>query len=65
MNEQKYSCLSWSTSDIDLRLNAIKCENKLTQEQKEQLLNDFFELEEDIIIEFINERLETFLSNEI
>jgi hypothetical protein len=29
------------------------------------LLNDFFELEEDIIIEFINQRLETFLSNEI
>jgi hypothetical protein len=65
MSEQKYSCLSWSTSDIDLRLNAIECENKLTQEQKEQLLNDFFELEEDIIIEFINQRLETFLSNEI
>lgn len=61
----KYSCLSWSTNDIDLRLIAIERENKLTQEQKEQLLNDFFEIEEDIIIEFINQRLETFLSNEL
>jgi hypothetical protein len=65
MNNETRSCLTWSVEDIDLRLNAMGYTKEMTTERKQELLDDFFEYNEDIIMEFINQRLENFLSEEL
>lgn len=64
-NQQIPSCLVWSTFDIDLRLIAIEYIEELTKEQKQELLDIFFEQDKEFITEFINQRLENFLSEQL
>lgn len=57
-------CLMWSTEDIDLRMNALSKQSELalmTDEEKLYLLDAFFMQNEDDIMEFINQRLESWL----
>lgn len=57
-------CLMWSTEDIDLRMNALGKQSELalmTDEEKLYLLDAFFMQNEDDIMEFINQRLESWL----
>lgn len=59
-------CLMWSTEDIDLRMNALGKQSELalmTDEEKLSLLDAFFMRYEDDLMEFINQRLESWLSN--
>ena len=59
-------CLMWSTEDIDLRMNALGKQSELalmTDEEKLYLLDAFFMRYEDDLMEFINQRLESWLSN--
>ena len=58
------SCLMWSTEDIDLRMNALGKQPELalmTDEEKLYLLDAFFMQNEDDLMEFINQRLESWL----
>ena len=57
-------CLMWSTEDIDLRMNALGKQSELAlmmDEEKLYLLDAFFMQNEDDIMEFINQRLESWL----
>ena len=59
------SCLTWSTEDIDLRMNALGKQSELalmTDEEKLYLLDAFFMQHEDDLMEFINQRLESWLN---
>ena len=58
------SCLTWSTEDIDLRMNALGKQSELalmTDEEKLSLLDAFFIRHEDQFEEFINWHLESWL----
>lgn len=60
------TCLQWTAGDIDARLRAIDRADELPlmdMEDKIMLLNDFFEEYEDIICEFINQKLEEHLDH--
>jgi len=60
------TCLQWTGADIDARLRAIDRADELPLmdiEDKVMLLNDFFEEYEDIICEFINQKLEEHLDH--
>lgn len=60
------TCLQWTGADIDARLRAIgqgdqvKC---ISLDNKQMLLEDFFNEYEDQICEFINQQLEEHLDN--
>lgn len=60
------NCLRWTAEDIDLRLKSIGLEdeiNLMSQDDKVMLLDEFFSEHEDLIIEFINQKLEQHLEN--
>ena len=59
-------CLQWTAGDIDPRLRAIGLAdeiNLMSQDDKVMLLDEFFSEHEDLIIEFINQKLEQHLEN--
>lgn len=58
------TCLQWQVEDIDMRLRSIGLEDELklmNNEDKRMLMEDFFAEESDLIIEYINQRLEEYL----
>lgn len=62
MKTIQHSSLKWSTEDIDLRMNSLDVdESKFTTDAKMDMLKDFFDSESELIMEFINQRLENYL----
>ncbi len=60
------TCLQWTGADIDARLRAIGQGDQvkfISLEDKQMLLEDFFNEYEDQICEFINQQLEEHLDN--
>jgi hypothetical protein len=66
MKTIQHSSLEWSTEDVDLRMNSLDIdESKFTTDAKLNMLYDFFDSESDLIMEFINQRLENYLFENI
>ena len=58
------TCLNWSIKDIDWRIDACGLVTPfMTETDKEMILDDFFEENEELIIDFINLRLNDYLNN--
>lgn len=60
------TCLQWTGADVDARIRAIGRADELPlmdNADKMMLLNEFFDEYEDIICEFINQKLEEHLDH--
>jgi hypothetical protein len=60
------TALQWTADDIDARLRAVGNANEIPlmdKTDKVMLLEDFFDVHEDEICEFINQKLEDYLES--
>lgn len=60
------TCLQWTDKDIDARMKAIGQGDELktlTQLDKQMILESFFDCAEDLICEYINQKLEDYLED--